>query len=290
MKNKALLYWKPIFAVLAWGISFIATKIALRGISPITIINLRLILAVILLSAVAVSTKQSFKIEFKKHLGIFILALVAVFHLWIQVTGLQYTTASNTGWIIGVTPVFMAVLGIIFFKEKLSALNFTGIVISTAGLILLISKGNFSNIGLISNKGDFMVLASAFTWSVYSIMNKKITVSYSPLMTILFLFTMMAIILVPFNISTAVINSIINLTTEEWIAVCFLGFICSGVSYVLWAQTLKEMDSSRVGAFLYIEPFVTVFTAALVLKESLTLLILISGLIITSGVIMVNRK
>ncbi|MGE5458132.1 MAG: DMT family transporter [Methanococcaceae archaeon] len=290
MKNKLLLYWKPLFAVTAWGISFIATKIALRGISPITIINLRLILGVILLSIIAVGTKQSFKIEPKKHLGILVLALVASFHLWIQVTGLQYTTASNTGWIIGITPVFMALLGISFFKEKLSALNIAGIVISTFGLLLLISKGDLNNIGFLANKGDFMVLASAFTWSVYSILNKKISMTYSPLMTTLFLFMMMAIILIPFNVSAEVISSVVNLTIIEWGAVLFLGFICSGVSYVLWAKTLKEMDSARVGAFLYIEPFITVFTAAILLKESLTLLVLFSGIIITAGVIMVNRK
>lgn len=290
MKSKYLLYWKPLFAVVAWGISFIATKIALRAVSPVTIINLRLILAVILLSIFAIVTKQSFKIELKKHFGILILALVAVFHLWIQVTGLQYTSASNTGWIIGTTPVFMALLGILFFKEKLSLLNIIGIVVSTFGLLLLISKGYLSSIGFVSNKGDFMVLASAFTWSIYSIINKKIAMSYSPLMTTLFLFMIMAVILIPFNVNQIVINSVLNMSTGEWGAIIFLGLICSGVSYVLWAQTLSEMDSARTGAFLYIEPFVTVFTAALFLKENLTLMVLLSGIIITAGVIMVNRK
>jgi drug/metabolite transporter (DMT)-like permease len=270
--------------------SFIATKIAIAELTPVTLIILRLILAVILLSVIAVITKRDFAIDFKKHSGILLLAIIAVFHLWIQVTGLKYTTASNTGWIIGVTPVFMALLGYIFFKEKLKLINIIGIVIAFFGLLLLVSKGYFSKISLISNKGDVMVLASAFTWSIYSLVNKKITFSYPPLMTILYLFITMAVILIPFNLSVETLSSIMHLSGRGWLAVIFLGIICSGVSYVLWAQALKEMDSVRVGAFLYFEPFVTIFTAWLILNEQITFAILLSGVIITTGVILVNKK
>jgi drug/metabolite transporter (DMT)-like permease len=55
--------------------------------------------------------------------------------LWIQVTGLKYTTASNTGWIIGITPVFMALLGYLFFREKLRIINIAGIAIAFFGLL-----------------------------------------------------------------------------------------------------------------------------------------------------------
>jgi drug/metabolite transporter (DMT)-like permease len=219
-----------------------------------------------------------------------LLALIAVFHLWIQVTGLNYTTASNTGWIIGITPVFMALLGYLFFREKLRIINIAGIVVAFFGLLLLISKGDFSKIDLISNRGDVMILASAFTWSIYSLVNKKITFSYPPLMTILYLFITMAVIIIPFNLSREALYSVVNLSLMGWFAVLFLGLICSGVSYVFWAQALKDMDSARVGSFLYFEPFVTIFTAWLILNEQITFVIVLSGVIITTGVILVNKK
>jgi drug/metabolite transporter (DMT)-like permease len=50
------------------------------------------------------------------------------------------------------------------------------------------------------------------------------------------------------------------------------------------------MDTARVGAFLYFEPFVTVFSAWLILNEHISVVIIISGLIITAGVILVNKK
>lgn len=276
--------------MISWGASFIATKIAITEITPVTLIILRLIPAVILLTVVALAAKMDFSINLKKHSGILLLALIAVFHLWIQVTGLKYTTAVNTGWIIGTAPVFMALLGYLFFKEKLRIINILGIAVAFFGLFLLVSKGDFSNIELISNKGDIMVLASAFTWSVYSLVNKKITFTYPPLMTILYLFITMAVILIPFNLSHETLSSVIHLSAKGWSAVLFLGLICSGASYVFWAQALKDMDSASVGAFLYFEPFVTIFTAWLILNEQITIAIVLSGLIITSGVILVNKK
>lgn len=288
MKKKLLSYWKPLFAVVVWGASFIATKIALEEIKPLSIIFLRLILATILLTILAIYSKKSFALSWKNHGGIFILALIAAFHLWIQVTGMQYTTAANTGWIIGTAPIFMAIVGFIVFKESLSPIRIFGILLAFFGLLLLISNGDFSSIDFLSNKGDFLVLASAFTWSVYSAVNKKISLTYSPLLTILFLFVMMAIIILPFSINSASINSVLGLSTKGWIAILFLGIFCSGIAYVLWAQSLKEMDSIKVGAFLYLEPFVTVYAAWLILKEEITFLIILSGVIITIGVVLVN--
>ena len=279
-----------MLAIIFWGTSFVATKTVLQEIKPVTIIILRLVLASVLLTIIALSTKRKFSINLKNHGWIFILALVAVFHLWIQVTGLQYTTAANTGWIIGTAPVFMVILGFTFYKEKITLLQFAGILVALAGLLLLIGKGDITNIGLIENKGDLLVLGSAFTWGVYSMVNKKISLSYSPLMTILYLFLMMAIIIIPFNLNSETIDSVINLSTISWMWILFLGIFCSGVAYVIWAQALRDMESAKVGAFLYFEPLVTVVAAWIYLNEEITLLMILSGLLITAGVFIVNKE
>lgn len=288
MKTQLTKYWKPITAVIFWGISFIATKIALDELTPLSIIFLRLILAVTFLTIIALSTKRDFSLNLKSHGRIFILALIAVFHLWIQVTGLQYTSAANTGWIIGTAPVFMALVGLIAFKESLTIVKTTGILVAFSGLILLISNGDLTSIDLISNKGDFLILASAFTWAVYSAVNKKISLSYPPMMTILFLFLMMAVIISPFTINNKAIQTVTNLSLNGWISILFLGILCSGAAYVMWASALKEMESAKVGAFLYFEPFVTVIAAWIILSEEITILMILAGIIITLGVVLVN--
>lgn len=282
-------YWLPLPAIIFWGASFIATKYLLDELTPETIISMRLILAIILLSLIALYTKKDFTINLKSHLWILLLALIAVFHLWIQITGLKFTTAANTGWIIGTAPIFMALLGLIFFKEKLTAVKITGIVLAMLGLLLLVGKGDITNIDLIKNKGDLLVLSSSFTWGIYSMVNKKVSLNYSPMMTILYLFIMMAVIIIPFNFNSKTFNSVVHLSTIGWISILFLGLLCSGAAYVIWAYALRDMESAKVGAFLYFEPFVTVISAWLFLKEEITLLMLLSGLIITAGVFLVNK-
>jgi RarD protein len=261
----------------------------LDELTPETIISMRLILAITLLLIIALIQKRDFSINLKSHGYIILLAIIAVFHLWIQVTGMKYTTASNTGWIIGTAPIFMALLGLIFFKEKLNTLKVTGIVIATIGLLLLVGKGNPANIDLIKNRGDLLILSSSFTWGIYSMVNKKISLNYSPVMTILYLFIMMAIIIIPFTINDSTINTVKTLSGTGWIAILFLGLLCSGVAYVIWAYALREMESAKVGAYLYFEPFVTVITAWIFLNEDITLFMTLSGLIITAGVYLVNK-
>lgn len=287
-KNSNIL--KPLLAITFWGMSFVATKIALEELNPLTIIELRLALALCVIIPIAVYTKRNFSLNIKTHGTILLLSLVAVFHLWIQFTGLKYTTATNTGWIIGTSPVFIAFLGWVFFKEKITFQKLSGIIIAFLGLLLLINKGDITKINFISNKGDFLVLASAFTWSIYSIINKKITVNYSPLMTILYSFAIMLIIILPFLINQTTIEQIAHLNSMTWYAVLFLGLFCSGVAYILWAQSLKNMEAAKVGAFLYIEPFVTVLTAWIILNEKITYLNLLAGIIITFGVVIVNKS
>jgi drug/metabolite transporter (DMT)-like permease len=290
MKSSPAAYIKPLLATIFWGLSFVATKTALYELTPVMIIIFRLLLGISFLTILALYTKQDFSIKLKQHGFILLLAAIAVFHLWIQVTGLQYTSAANTGWIIGTAPVWIAIMGMIFFKEKINLKQLAGIIIAFTGLFLLISRGDFTSIGFISNKGDFLVLASAFTWGVYSMVNKKITLTYPPLMTILYLFIMMAILILPVTANKDTLFKLEHLSSIGWVSILFLGIFCSGISYVLWAQSLKDMDSSKVGAFLYFEPFVTVFSAWIFLHENITILMIVSGIIIIVGVIIVNRN
>jgi len=291
MKNLSISkFWKPVAVIIIWGVSFIATKYTLGEIKPLVIILFRQIIGVIVLVLFAISTKKSFKITLRDFGLLAVFSFIATIHLWIQITGLQYTSASNTGWIIGVTPVFMLILDLIFFKEKITSLQLTGIILSFFGLLLLVSKGDFTSINIISNKGDILVLISAGTWAIYSIVGKKITLNYSPLMTIIYLFLIMTVYIAPFTINNENINAVLHLTISAWLAILFLGIFCSAIAYVLWAEAMNEMPASKVGVFLYVQPFITFFAAWILLNEQVTLLTMGSGIIIVSGVVLVNRK
>ncbi|MCF8261549.1 MAG: DMT family transporter [Melioribacteraceae bacterium] len=284
------LAFKPLAAITLWGISFIATKLALDELAPTAIIYLRLGFGALTLALIALYTKRKFTIKGNDLLGIFVLSLIAILHLTIQVIGINFTSASNTGWIIGLSPIFMVFLGILFFKEKINFIQSIGILIALIGLLLLVGKGDITAIDLIKNKGDLLVLGSAFTWAVYSFAGKKVTLNYPPLMTILYQFLMMVVLLSPFVINAENIIAVKTLSYNGWAAILFLGIFCSGIAYVFWASAMKQMNSTRVGAFLYLEPFVTVVAAWLILSEQVTLIMILSGIAILLGVYLVNRK
>jgi drug/metabolite transporter (DMT)-like permease len=109
-------------------------------------------------------------------------------------------------------------------------------------------------------------------------------------MTILYLFIMMAVIIIPFNLNAASVNSVVHLSLNGWISILFLGLFCSGIAYVIWAYSLRDLESAKVGAFLYFEPLVTVLAAWVLLSESITVLMILSGAIITLGVVLVNKE
>jgi drug/metabolite transporter (DMT)-like permease len=282
--------WKPLVSVILWGASFVATKSLLDSLTPLGIIYIRLSLGIIAVLTIALFRRRNFTLKRKDIKGILILSIISITHLWIQVTGMQYTSASNTGWIIGIIPVIMAIMGLIIYKEKMSGIQLIGAFIALSGLLVLISNGDLRSLNFISNYGDLLVLGSAFTWSVYSFYGRKVTLSYPPSLTILYLFLSMFIILTPLTVSQDFIFRLNFLSSVDWGALLFLGILCSGLAYVLWAEAMSELPANKVGAFLYLEPFVTVFTAWLLLNENITILMMISGIIIIAGVIMVNRK
>ena len=178
----------------------------------------------------------------------------------------------------------------IFFRERITSAQLIGIVVSFAGLLLLVSKGDLASIDFINNKGDVLVIISSLTWAVYSMVSKKTTLTLSPVLTTFYLFILVSVLIAPFAITQKNIYSVMHLSFNGWIWIFFLGVLCSGAAYTIWAQALSKMSSSRAGAFLYVEPFVTFFGSWLLLNEQITLLTLLSGLIIIGGVILVNRK
>ena len=84
--------------------------------------------------------------------------------------------------------------------------------------------------------------------------------------------------------------SLTRLTLTGWLAVGFLGVFASGLAYIFWYDALQAMPASQLGAFLYLEPLVTLIVAAALLQEVIGWASLAGGGIILLGVWLVNRQ
>jgi drug/metabolite transporter (DMT)-like permease len=75
-----------------------------------------------------------------------------------------------------------------------------------------------------------------------------------------------------------------------WVSVLFLGIFCSGLAYLFWYAALEKKDSSIVGVYLYLEPFVTLIGAYFFLNEEIRWMTLAGGGLILLGVYLATRK
>ncbi|MBT3321951.1 MAG: DMT family transporter [Anaerolineae bacterium] len=292
-KEKVILYLEVLFAVIVWGASFIATKLGVQEVSPITVVWLRFGMGVIILG-IAVAARKEFALPAKNEWGYFALLgfLGITWHQWLQSTGLITAQASTTAWIVATTPIFMALLGWLILKEKLSWGQSAGIALAALGVLLVVSNGELKNIfsSRFGTPGDYLIMISALNWAIFSALSRRGLKTHpaARMMFYVMVFGWLFSSIAFFAGNNW--NDIPNLSLNGWIGIIFLGVFCSGLAYIAWYDALQALPASQVGAFLYLEPLVAVVVASAILAEPITWVSLLGGAIILLGVYLVNRN
>ena len=292
-KSKLFPYIEAGFSAVVWGASFIATKIALAEISPITIVWLRFLMGVVILGMAVILRKQ-FALPNKSEWGYFALLgfLGITFHQWLQSNGLKTSEAGTTAWIVATTPIFMALLGWLILKEKLNGIKILGIVLAFMGVLLVVSHGNIASIsiGKFGAPGDVLILISAINWAVFSALSRRGLKTYSASLMIFYVMLLGWIFSSVLFIGSGTYIEIPALSLNGWLGVTFLGVLCSGLAYIAWYDALQVLSTANTGVFLYIEPLIAVVVAFFVLGEPITVASLIGGGVILFGVWLVNKN
>jgi drug/metabolite transporter (DMT)-like permease len=283
---------KALFAVTVWGASFVATKTALAEVGPFTIVGLRFGMGLAVLLATVAARGQMRAIG-RRELGMFALlgCIGVLVHSLLQANGLRYTSAMHTGWLVGLIPVFTAILARIFLHERLSRLGVGGVLLAFAGALLVVGRGRLGPdvFRLPSTAGDALVLLSALNWAVFSVLAKPQLRTCPAALVMTWVVLLGWLMILPFCLATHAWRELPRLTPDGWIAILFLGFLCSGAAYVFWFDSLREAEASRVAAFLYLEPLVSLAVAAWLLHELVSPPALAGGSLILAGVWLVNR-
>ena len=291
-KAKLVPILEALFAVTVWGASFIATKVALRDVSPITVVWLRFAMGVVILG-IAVTGRKQLAWPRKNEWPYFALLgfLGITFHQWLQSTALTTSRASTTAWIVAATPVFMALLGWLALREKLGWLQVFGILIAALGVLTVVTDGNLAavSLGRFGEPGDVLVLISSFNWAVFSVLSRRGLASHPAAQMMFYVMTFGWLFTSVLFFSGPNLGEIPGLTLNGWLGVSFLGVFCSGLAYIAWYDSLQALPAAQLGAFLYLEPPIAVVVSALILAESFTWGALLGGGTILLGVWLVNR-
>jgi drug/metabolite transporter (DMT)-like permease len=284
--------WPALWAIIFWGLSFIATKVALREINPFTLLTLRFGMGGLLLLLFQLQKDKRFLKKFysKDWISIILLALIGVSaHTLLQ---LLYTTAINTGWLIAIMPICIAIAARFYLGEPITLRKIGGIILGFLGVSLIISKGIFSLslFRLGSTFGDFLILISALTWTAFTVGGRGFLSRFSPLAAITPIIILGSFLTFPFTLLKWEWNHLFQLSLAAWVSVLFLGILCSGLAYLFWYAALEKKDSSTVGVYLYLEPFVTLIGAYFFLNEEIQWMTLTGGGLILLGVYLATRR
>lgn len=285
---------KLLAAITFWGLSFVATKIALAEASPLTVVFLRFTLGALLLGSMTFWRERgSLTLRRRDVLYFCLLGAIGVFvHHLIQTNGMVYTKASSAGWLVALNPAFTALLARLFLKERFGPTRLVGMIVAFGGALLVISRGQLdaSFLNLPSTLGDALVLASAFNWAVYSVLGKKPLRQHPALVVTGYTVVIGWLMLGSLFVCTPNWREIGHLSSSGWAAIAFLGLFCSGIAYLFWYDGLQEMDASQVTVFLYMQPLVTLVGSHFILGEHIPLTAPLGGFIILAGVYLVNKE
>jgi len=281
-----------LLAITLWGLSFVATRVALAELAPVPLIAARLVLGLVLLVALLGARGELAELRRVPVVPLALLGFFGIaFHQLLQAYALTLTTAVHTGWLIGLTPIWSALLAARFLHERFGRARIVGLALGFAGALLVVSRGRLdaTTLALPSAKGDLLILLSTVNWAAVTIAGRSVMRSLKPRVATTFLMAVGLACVLPFTLGTGGAAAFTHLSARAWAAVLFLGIGCSGIGYLAWFGALERLGASQVAAFLYLEPLVTLAAAALYLHEPVGLTTVLGGLIVLAGVALVQR-
>ena len=271
-------------AIITWGAYFPYAKLILQKISPVDFLIFRLGIGAATLALLNLWLRKSFRIE-KRDLVIVLGAglIGIVLHQVIQLNGLRFTSATNTGWILTLIPPVTGLLGWFFLREHVRPRQILGLTIAMVGVVFFVSKGHPEQLSLGNNLGDVLAFVSVITWSIYTIMTKARLGRYDPLavsaihMYLGFVFfSLVGIWGIPARVGV--------LDLHDWVVIIAIGVIPSGLAYYWWNAGLKRLSAMDTSMFLFLEAIVASATGAMLLGETFTTLMVAFAVLIAAGV------
>lgn len=164
----------------------------------------------------------------------------------------------------------------------------TGSMVAFIGVACVIFNSSF--VMKINPLGDLLALLSAICWSIYSILLKPLNAEYNVWFISRKTFFYGLLTSLPFLAVEPSLYPLSGLLEPMVLAnILFLGFVCSLVAYVLWAQSIKRLGVVSAGNYLYLSPIVTLVASFFFLGETISMVGYVGCAMILVGVILSEK-
>ncbi|SCY82881.1 DMT family transporter [Alkaliphilus peptidifermentans] len=290
MKNKKISATIAIlFTIFFWGISASSNKIALREVPPATLALMRFVIASLFLAIINLKVNSGVKINSVDRKRIVLCGLIGVSVYFIfENYGLRLISASNSTILLASIPLFTVAIEAIIYKKPIGYKKMIGVCLSLIGVILVIGNSISVNTNLQEITGSLLIIGAALSWAIYSILNKPLEGKYPTIVLTLKQGIYGAVFLTPFALFER--GQWQSISLISWINILYLALFCSALCYFLYLYALKHLGASQTNVYINLMPFIGVIAAFVLLGERLYLLQLLGGIVILSGIFIVNNS
>ena len=293
MKNKPVsVYFYALGAMLFWGMSFIWTSILLEFYPPITIILVRLVISSAFLFS-AVFLMKAYHPILRKDIPLLLLSAVfnPFLYFLLENYGLKNTSPAIAAVIIATIPVFAPLAGYLSFREKLRWFNLAGILVSFAGILIMLVTRDLTFSA--SPLGVLLLAGAVAAALAYSVTLKSLAARYTPLTIISWQNLAGILLFLPFFLVFEVHDAVrVPLTLTIVSSFLFLAILASSLSYVFYVKSVKVLGVAKANIFSNLIPVFTAVFSFFILDESFTLQKITGILVVISGVVLseINRR
>lgn len=277
-------YSPPVLAQLFWASNFVVAAIVVDEFSPLELTFLRWVGALpILLVLAQLLDRPRWRDalrEWPRHLLQAALGMVG-YTLFLY-AALATTSPVTASVISAINPAVIAIAAVIVLGERIMALGVVGIVVSFAGVLVVVLTGSGGG-ELAFGSGDLLMLGAIAVWTGYVILGR--TVRTPPITATAIQAGMSILLLGPV---VAIVGFGATPTAEGWLGLAWIIVFPSALAYLFWNIAVSTLGPSRTGVFLNLLP---VFTAliALLFGEVITIGQVVGGLIVLAGVSLTTR-
>ncbi len=288
-ESTLLTYLALAIAVLFWGLSFVATKIALTSFTPFCLIFFRFFAASIFFTILLWRTGFP-PLTGKTLRSLLLLTLMQPgLYFLFETTGLQYTSATKTSLIIATIPIVVLLLSAVFLKERLRPLNILGIILSLVGVALLVFGGEHQIAAGGILLGDILIFGAVLAASIYMIMTRRLGESLTSLQITGMQIIFGALLFLPAFLWDLPKLHWSAVSQESLIALIVLTIFATIVAFLCYNYALTRIPAAQAAVCINGIPLVTAAGAWLLLGETLALLQMAGGALVLSAVLLANH-
>jgi drug/metabolite transporter (DMT)-like permease len=286
-----LIYVKLLLTAVFWGGTFVAGRSLVQDVGPFSAAFFRFAIASVFL--VGLTWKIEGKLPVLKRaqvLPVLLLGATGVFsYNLFFFKGLKLITAGRAAIIVANNPVFIALLSAFIFKEKLNVIKAAGITLSVSGAMVAISRGNLGEV-LQGNLGwgEFYIFLCVASWVAFSLLGKAVMSGLSPLASVTYS-SITGTVLLCVPAYREGLTDCIYYSLSDWWDIFYLGFFGTVLGFVWFYEGINQIGPTKAGLFINFVPISAILLAFLILKEPLTMSLLVGTILVTTGVYLTNR-